>query len=130
MEIINVIIENCAQIVAIILGALLAYAINYLRLFVAEKLKMQTLALAIDQLDGAVASTVEELQQVLVDDMKAAAADGKLTEDEIRMLGERVVKGSVAKLTDPAIELIKAAGIDITEYIRSVAETYVHQLKA
>ena len=130
MEIMNVVIGNVGQIVAIIVGALFAYAINYLRLIVAEKLKMQTLALAMEQLDSAVAATVEELQQVLVDDLKAASEDGKLDDDEIKMLGEQLLKGAVAKLSDPAAEIVKAAGIDITEYIKTVAEAYVHQLKA
>lgn len=129
-SIVNVVIESAANVAAILLAAVLTYAINYLRVIVANKLKMQSTALALSSLDTAVAQTVAELQQTLVEDLKAASEDGKLDDDEIKMLGELLVKGATAKLSEPAAELIKAAGIDIAEYIKSVAEGYVLQVKS
>lgn len=125
----NVIIDSTAQVVAILLAAFFAYVLNYLRVFVADKLKMQTLALAIGQLGEAIGATVAELQQTLVDDLKAAAEDGKLDEDEIKMLSERLIAGTMDKLSEPAIECVKAAGIDIVAYIEQVAEAFIHNAK-
>ena len=43
--------------------------------------------------------TVEELQQTLVEGLKAGREDGKLTKEEIASLGEALLDGTIAKKT-------------------------------
>lgn len=52
--------------------------------------------------------TVLELQQTVVDDLKAASADGKLTQDEITELGKKLLQGTLAKMSDSGIGVLKA----------------------
>lgn len=129
-QIINAIISNAVSIVAAIVIGLAGVALQYLKVLIATKLKMDTLAKAIAELDGDIAGVVGELQQTVVDDLKAAAADGKLTQDEIRMLKQDLLEGVRDRLSDDATAIIEAAGIDIHNYILSEAEAVIHSIKA
>ena len=73
--------------------------------------------------------TVGELQQTLVDEMKAAHADGKLTSEEISMLGSELVDRTVQKLSMPTYELLKSAAVDIEEMITGVGESWIARMK-
>ena len=73
--------------------------------------------------------TVGELQQTIVDDLKAAHEDGKLTPEEIRMLGTELVDRTVQKLSMPTYELLKAAAVDIEEMITGVGESWIARMK-
>jgi CCR4-NOT transcriptional regulation complex NOT5 subunit len=129
MEVVNItnlVIETAVSTLAAIVLALVGVGIQYLKGLVAEKLQMQTLAAALEELDTDVAATVDELQQVLVEDLKAAHEDGKLTEDEIKMLNIRLINATMEKLSEPAARIIKAAGIEIEARIKSLAEAYIY----
>lgn len=129
MEIVNAMIDNAVQILLALLLSLLVMGLQYVKQLVAEKLKMQTLSIALDELDNAVYSTVGELQQTVVDGLKAGAEDGKLDPDEVKALGEKLVEITCSKLSQPAADIINAAGIDLIAYIKSLGEHYVHELK-
>ncbi len=73
--------------------------------------------------------TVGELQQTLVDEMKAAHADGKLTSEEISMLGSELVDRTVQKLSMPTYELLIASAVDIEEMITGAGESWIAKMK-
>lgn len=123
------VIENVVQILVAALLSTVLIGLRYIRDLVTEKLKMQNLAGALRELDSAVINTVGELQQTVVDGLKAASADGKLTEDEVKMIGEKLIAGVKDKLSAPAANIINAAGVDIVAYMRGVAEAYLHDIK-
>ena len=129
VQITNAIIECIVGVVSALLLGLVGIAMQYLTALVAQKLKFANLSAALGELDAQIETTVKQLQQVLVDDMKEAAADGKLTEEEVKMLGERLVDGVNDRLSKPASDVIKAAGIDINAYIQAQAEAVIHDLK-
>lgn len=73
--------------------------------------------------------TVGELQQTLVDDLKRAHEDGKLTREEINMLGTELVDKTVQKLSMPTYELLKSAAVDIEAMITGVGESWIARMK-
>lgn len=91
--------------------------------------KFKHVADAIEMLQNAVVDTVYANQQVLVDDLKAAAADGKLSESEIAMLQARTIERAKAKVGPAAANVITAAGIDLDQLILDSAESVVRSIK-
>ena len=73
--------------------------------------------------------TVMELQQTVVDNLKAASADGKLTKEEIAELKELLLDGAMDKLSDTAKNMLTAAGVDISAVIRGAGEAFIRQMK-
>ena len=72
--------------------------------------------------------TVGELQQTTVEAMKAAAADGKLTEDQIRTLKADLLRMTREKLAEPTVQLLEAAKLDINAMIQGAAEDLINQM--
>ena len=73
--------------------------------------------------------TVEELQQTLVEGLKAGREDGKLTKEEIASLGEALLDGTIAKKNAPTAKLL-AAAVDTTALIQGAGEAWIAKLKA
>ena len=83
---------------------------------------------AIGQVTQAAQTTVGELQQTTVEAMKAAAADGKLTEDQIRTLKADLLRMTRKKLAEPTVQLLEAAKLDINAMIQGAAEDLINQM--
>lgn len=73
--------------------------------------------------------TVGELAQTVVEGLKAKHSDGKLDKSEIVDLGLDLIALTKAKLADPTIKLLEAAGVDITALIRGAGEDWINSLK-
>lgn len=119
---VNAIIENVVQVIT----ALMVLGIGSVSIWVLGKIgkykDLDNVNAAVGEMHRAVINTVNELQQTVVDGLKAAAADGKLTADEIADLGEQVLDISMSKLSQPAINVLNAAGVDIVAYIKGICE--------
>ena len=127
---INVLIEAlvpvAVQIIVGVVGILGALLLGQLR-----KVKaLQNVTAAVDLLQGAVIDTVNANQQQLVDDLKATAEDGKLTEGEIAMLQARTIERVKAKVGPAVANVITAAGIDINQLILDSADAVIREIKA
>ena len=96
---------------------------------IAENKKLANINAAKHEVDDAVFQTVAELQQTVVDGLKAASEDGKLSIEEITDLGYEMLEGVMRKLSEPSIHLLRAAGVDLEAYIRGAAEKWVASLK-
>lgn len=96
---------------------------------IGENKKLANINEAKLEVDDAVFQTVEELQQTVVEGLKAAAQDGKLTPEEITELGFEVLEGVIKKLSKPSENLLRAAGVDLEAYIQGAAEKWVATLK-
>lgn len=96
---------------------------------IAENKKLVNINEAKKEVDNAVFQTVAELQQTVVEGLKAAAEDGKLTPEEIADLGYEVLYRVMKKLSQPSINLLRAAGVDLEAYIQGAAEKWVATLK-
>lgn len=127
--IVNALIENGVQVAVSLVVALIGVAGTWLSLQIGKVKKLQTVKLATDEAKDAAITTVLELQQTVVDDLKAAAVDGKLTKEEIAKLKNDLISMSMAKLSDTSVKILTAAGVDISAIIAGAAETMVGQMK-
>lgn len=119
----SILAESGAKVVLLVLGGLLL-----LKLAHTEKLKH--IAAATQELISAACETVDELQQTLVDDLKAAHEDGKLDEAEKAMLKAKLLEITLKKMSEPAKKLLIAAGKDISALIQGAAEAWIEAKKA
>ena len=121
----EVIIENLVSIFSAALIALIGVLGSMITVRLEKKTRLQNINLAQQQLVKMAQQTVEELQQTVVDKLKAARADGKLTESEIKALGAALVDKTIAKMSNSAIALLNSAGVDIIALIHGAAEAHI-----
>ena len=124
--IIEVVVDALTELALGALAALFAW----LTWKIGENQKLKNINEAKDEVEDAVLQTVKELQQTIVGDLKAAAVDGKLTSDEIAMLGRDTMVLVMAKLSEPCKRVLVAAGVDLEVYIQGAAEKWVDYIKA
>ena len=126
--IVNALIENGVQLAVSAAVAMIGVAGAWLSIQIGKSKKLQTLKLAIDEAKDAAADTVLELKQTVVDGLKAAAADGKLTEDEISQLKQKLLSQSMAKISDTSVKILTAAGVDISAIIAGAGESLIGKM--
>ena len=126
---VETIIEVVTAAIIDLIIAVLMVLLAWVGSKIAENKKLANISVAKQEVDDAVFQTVSELQQTVVDGLKAAAQDGKLTPEEITELGYDVLDGVMRKLSEPSIKLLLAAGVDLEAYIQGAAEKWVATLK-
>ena len=129
-ELVNVIIENAVQIVATLLITLIGVLGAWMTSKIAKREELKNIGAAADEAVHAAQPTVLELQQTTVEGLKKASADGKLTKDEIAELGKALMEGVMAKMSTSAVNLLNAAGVDLSKIIQGAAEAYIASMKA
>ena len=92
--------------------------------------QLKTINAAVGELTSAAETTVMELQQTVVEGLKEASADGKLTQDEIKNLGKLLLEGTLAKMSDSGIGVLKAANVDINAIVTGAGEALIAKIKA
>ena len=125
----EILIEQAAQLVSTIVVTLIGLLAAWLSAKLNEDMKLKNLASALDTCLKTTQVTVGELQQKLVEGMKEANEDGKLTEDEIKTLNSSLLAYTKQKMTPELINVIVSAGIDINQFILDAGESYVQELK-
>ena len=125
----EIIIENLVKIAAALLLMLVGVLGTYLTALASRRAETKNLHDALYELTNAARVTVCELQQTTVEPLKAAAADGKLTEDEIAALRALLLQKTREKLLPATLELINAAGADIEALITGAAEAMINAMK-
>ena len=125
----TVIIETLVSIAANLAITLIGVLGAWLVTKIGKQQQLNTINLAVEELTAAAEQTVLELQQTVVDDLKAASADGKLTQDEIRDLGKQLLEGSLQKMSASGINVLKAANVDINAIITGAGEALIATIK-
>ena len=126
--IVNALIENGVQVAVSLVVALIGVAGTWLSIQIGKAKKLQTVEMATDEAKDAAITTVMELQQTVVDDLKAAAGDGKLTKEEIAKLKSDLLSMSMTKLSDTSVKILTAAGVDISVIIAGAGEALIKQM--
>ena len=111
--------------IAIVLGAFGVWVLKK----VGKREGLEGISTATDEVIKMATITIGELQQTIVNDLKANAADGKLTKEEIVMLGEKLVEKTLEKMSQPVYNLLNAAGTDIIALIKGAGEDWINSLK-
>lgn len=126
---VEIIAENIigwiVSIVVILIGAFGVWALKK----IGKRAGLEGISIATDEVIKMATITVGELQQTIVNDLKANAADGKLTKEEIVMLGEKLIGKTLEKMSQPVYNLLNAAGTDIIALIKGAGEDWINSLK-
>lgn len=121
--------EFALQIAATLLVTLIGVLGTWLSLKLGQSAKLQNIDAAQKELIRAARITVDELQQTLVVELKAASVDGKLLPAEITELNEHLLQKTLEKLSSPALALLKGAAVDVNGLIAGVGEAWIERMK-
>lgn len=124
----DVIIEVAVKVLASLAVTLIGVFGSWLLAKLAKRQELAGIQSATDELITAAQMTVMELQQTVVEGLKEAGADGKLTEDDIHSLGVLLLKGAKEKMSAPSMNLLIAAGADIDKIIKGAGEALIAEL--
>ena len=130
ISIADILIENAVNIAAAFFIALIGVLGAWLTAKLGKSTELDTVNRAQQELIKLAQITVGELKQTVVDGMKAAHTDGKLTKDEIAQLGQLLYEKTTAKLSASAMDVLTAAQVDISALITGTAEHLIGQMKA
>ena len=125
----DILIENAVNITAAFFIALIGVLGAWLTAKLGKSTELDTVNRAQQELIKLAQITVGELKQTVVDGMKAAHTDGKLTKDEIAQLGQLLYEKTAAKLSASAMDVLTAAQVDISALITGTAEHLIGQMK-
>ena len=127
--VVNALIDSGVQILVALVVALIGVGGTWLTAQIGKVKQLQTVQIAVDEAKNAAITTALELQQTVVDDLKAAAVDGKLTKEEIAKLKNDLLSMSMAKLSNASVKVLTAAGVDISAIITGAAESAIGSIK-
>ena len=125
----DILIENAVNIAAAFFIALIGVFGAWLTAKLGKATQLDTVNHAQQELIKLAQITVGELKQTVVDGMKAAHTDGKLTKEEIAQLGQLLFDKTTAKLSTSAMDVLTAAQVDISALITGTAEHLIGQMK-
>ena len=126
----TVIIETIVSVLANLAITLIGVAGAWLVAQIGKSQQLNTINTAVDELIDAAETTVLELQQTVVDGLKEASADGKLTQEEITNLGKLLLEGTLKKMSDSGLSVLKAANVDINAIVTGAGEALIARIKA
>ena len=122
-------IVSTAQIIITIIITLLGLIGTWLGAKLGESTKLENTRAAVNTVIKMAQLTAQELQQTLVEDLKARAVDGKLSETNILVIRKKLQAQTREKLSAPVCELITTAGIDLGALISGAAEAWINKQK-
>ena len=125
----DILIENAVNIAAAFFIALIGVLGAWLTAKLGKSTQLDTVNRAQQELIKLAQITVGELKQTVVDGMKAAHKDGKLTKEEIAQLGQLLYDKTTAKLSASAMDVLTAAQVDISALITGTAEQLIASMK-
>lgn len=125
----NIIIENLVNIAATLLLTLIGVLGAWLTVQINKRAELKSIGAAMDEVISLAGQTVLELQQQLVEGLKAAHEDGKLTKEEITALRAALITRTKEKMSAPAEKVLTAAGVDIEVLIKGAGEAWIAQIK-
>ncbi len=125
----EILVESVLQIVTRAVLILLSLAGTWAATRLAKTQKFQSLSAAVTEATAMAQQTVSALQQTLVDGWKAAAPDGKLTDEQIALLNQKLLEITKSKMSDAAIKLILGANQDLNAIIQDAGEAWLRKIK-
>ena len=124
--IIETIVSVAANLAITLIGVLGAWLLAKL----SKNQHLSNINTAIGELINAAEMTTMELEQTVVEGLKAASADGKLSKEEIRDLGEMLLEGTIRKMSESAMNVLRAANVDVNAIVTGAGEALIAKMKA
>lgn len=125
----QVILETLVKILCALLLMLISVLGTWLTTVIGRREKLRTISAAIGDLQDTAVLTAGELQQLVVEDLKAAATNHKLTPDQIAMLKENVYSMTMEKMAPAVVQLLEAAGVDTVAIIQGATDAWITAIK-
>jgi hypothetical protein len=125
----DILIENAVNIATAFFIALIGVFGAWLTAKLGKATQLDNVNRAQQELIKLTQITVGELKQTVVDGMKAAHKDGKLTKEEIAQLGQLLYEKTTAKLSASAMDVLTAAQVDVSALITGTAEHLIAGMK-
>jgi len=121
------------EILSPVLLAALTWAAAKLAQLIRAKVRSEYLRQVLVRLDEAVYTAVKDLQQSVVEEIKAASADGKITDEEKKRIKERALASVRSHLGAKGLsEVGTILGLDagaLDGFLSSKVEAAVHDLR-
>lgn len=127
--ILQTVIQYVAEIIVLILISALGIFSTWILSKIKEKKNLTNISIAIEQVTLAAQETVRRLQQTVVDGLKELSPNGKLTPEQIQELKAQTQAIVREQLSQPTIDLLTAAKIDLEALITNAAESYINVMK-
>ena len=125
----QLLLKYALQVAATLLITLIGVLGTWLTLQVGKNTNLKNINDAQKELIRAAKITVGELKQTVVNELKAANEDGKLTSQEIAQLRRKMVDKTLEKLSAPAYALLAAASVDVEALILGAGESWIERIK-
>ena len=125
----DILVENAVNLFSAFFIALIGVFGAWLTSKLGKATQLDTVNHAQQELIKLAQITVGELKQTVVDGMKAAHKDGKLTKEEITQLGQLLYEKTTAKLSASAMDVLTAAQVDVSALIIGTAEHLIAGMK-
>ena len=126
---IETIMTNAVELTGSLLMMLIGLLGTWLSLKMAKQQELKALSAAVNQAIAMARLTVDELQQTVVDGIKAERSDGRLTKQEVSMLSMQLWEKTVEKMSAPAVELLEAAKVDLKALIQGAGEAWIREMQ-
>jgi len=125
----DVLIDTVGRVLGALLLALIEVGGAWLLTKLAKHMETKNISAAVDEILRIAKMTVGDLQQTLVEGLKAAHEDGKLTEFEIKEIQTELMRRVKERMAPSTCNLITGAGIDLESLISGAAEDWLSAIK-
>lgn len=125
----EVILEALISIAVTLITTLLSVFGSWALAKLAKRQELKNINTATEEAIKAAQITVLELQQVLVEGLKASSKDGKLLPADVDMLNKKLISMTKEKMSDATVNLLVSAGVDIEALIRGAGEAMIARMK-
>lgn len=125
----DILIEGGVQIAVTLFLTLIGVLGTWLTVKIGQREELRNINAAQQEAIDMARQTVGELQQTVVDGLKAAHEDGKLTKEEIANLSEALLFQTKSKMSLAAIRVLAAAAVDIDAIIKGAGEAWINKIK-
>lgn len=125
-------IEILIPLIGLLITALIGLGIAYLQTKVQEikhKAARDSVQAALVEAEYQAANAVKAVQQILVDNFREAAEDGKLTDDEKRLALETAKEVFLNSISVGALDTLEAAVGPVENWLTELLEAKVLELK-
>jgi hypothetical protein len=125
-------IEILIPLIGLLITALIGLGVAYLQAKAQEikhKAARESVQAALTEAEYQAANAVKAVQQILVDNFRKAAEDGKLTDDEKRLALETAKEVFLNSISVGALDTLKAAVGPVEDWLTALLEAKVLELK-
>lgn len=116
-------------VVSLVFTAIIIPLVKAAFTWLKTKTESEALLTAITEAQTVAETVVMNLQQTVVEDLKAKSADGRLTADEISNIASMALEQFYSDISEKSLALLESHTDDIEAYIKRTIEAQLLKLK-